>query len=705
VEAKHDLTFQRYGRSYHLAIRHSEDLRRVLTLDEGHWLATGAPVTALNLDPPFLAYVDYDGNGRIMCFEVRAAIEWLLANLSDHNGINIASPQLQLDCLNTTTQDGKRIQEAARKILRQLDKQDSPSITLEDVRAVKTDIEARPTSEAGVILPEAVTDEDTRQFVRDIIATVGGVDHPGGKQGVDQARLDEFLTQAQAHLDWLAESEPADGDPRTDIMPLGDDTAEAVAAYSELKEKLDQYFAQCEAVAFDERALPYLLLGEDDLKTADLADPRTVKALMLAAPIASPSPQRTLPLEEEINPAYQRAIETFRELAAEPALGRSVPSLGRADWEAVKTFFAAHDEWQARKAGAAVDLLGKEQLKTYLSPAYRTAVESAIEDCAETALALDSIRLVEKLILYQANMIAFVNNFVSFPYLYDPGTRAAFEMGTLVVDGRRLTLAVKVDNRAEHARIAGASDIFVIYADILDTGGNPKYTVAVPVTSGGRGNVGLGKRGVFQTVDGEEFDARIVQIIENPISITETLVAPLHRLGKLLSGRIEAMTAAAEKKLDATAGAALDQAQAAKPAPAPSAQSRGLFAGGILMGGGVALAALSSAVAYVSATLDKIGPYKIAGGVLLALLAVVAPASILALLKLRRRDLSAILEGSGWAINARMRLTFRQGKVFTFAPRYPEGSRGIVKRWQLALLWTLIAALIAALIRAVQIMR
>ena len=80
-------------------------------------------------------------------------------------------------------------------------------------------------------------------------------------------------------------------------------------------------------------------------------------------------------------------------------------------------------------------------------------------------------------------------------------------------------------------------------------------------------------------------------------------------------------------------------------------------------------------------------------GILAAVAAVAVPASLVAHLKLRRRDLSAILEASGWAINAHMRLTRRQADYFTCVPGYPSGARGIRSRsW---LVCVLLAAAIA----------
>ena len=67
---------------------------------------------------------------------------------------------------------------------------------------------------------------------------------------------------------------------------------------------------------------------------------------------------------------------------------------------------------------------------------------------------------------------------------------------------------------------------------------------------------------------------------------------------------------------------------------------------------------------------------------------------LLAWVKLRRRDLSALLEGSGWGINTRMRLTREQAKTFTFTPGFPEGAIGTPKSRAIwfVLLFILIAA-------------
>ncbi|MCK4602316.1 MAG: hypothetical protein KAU28_07605, partial [Phycisphaerae bacterium] len=254
-----------------------------------------------------------------------------------------------------------------------------------------------------------------------------------------------------------------------------------------------------------------------------------------------------------------------------------------------------------------------------------------------------------------------------------------------VMDGRRFNFAVRVADRTAHGAVARTGNMFVLYAEVAPSGGE-KYEVATAVTSGTKGNLCVGKRGVFQDVTGGECDARVVQIIENPVSLAEALVSPFQRLGRLLSGKIEAITAAAEKKLDTTA-------EAIRAPGAPAQPNRGLLAGGLLMGGGVAIAALGSAFAYTTKALADVAVWKILIGIGIAILAVILPTSIVAFVKLRRRDLSAILEGSGWAINSRMRLTRRQGRSFTHRPRYPKGARGVHRNRGK---WLLLAVIVAA---------
>ena len=676
------MTFSRYGRSYHLRIETSEDLQRAVELDEAHWVATNAPISTINCDDAFLKVLDSDQNGRITAGEVKSAIRWILEVLCDRRGLDAKSDSISLEAISTDTESGRRIHQTVRRLLDRPDHPETEALTLSEVQQVKAHVESMPVSAAGVVLPEAATDQQTRQFITDVIAVTGGAVHPSGARGLSEAQLEEFLTGAAAHLDWLETGEIPQGQETTSIMPMGRQTSLAFEILTVFRPKMDQYFAQCEAAALDERFVQRMGWTGDELQDLDFDDPKVIEDVLKKAPLAKPRPERQLRFDETVNPYYAELLDRFRVEVCEPLLGPVGQTLSGGQWLEIKSAFADHQGWCDARVDGAFDTIDCEQLRRYLDERFVAAVRSLIADRTEAAFVLDNICLTEKLLLYQINLIDLANNFVSFPHLYDASRRAMFEMGTLVMDGRRFNLAVRVDDRPSHLEVARSSNMYVLYVQITPGAGRDSYEVAIPVTSGGRGNLCLQKRGVFYDLAGFECDARVVHIITNPISIGEALVSPFQRLGRLVTGKIESFASAAEKKLDTTASAAMTRVAAAPP----TQPSTGLAVGGILMGAGVAIAALGSAIAYIAKSLTEASWLAIIVVVLGAVLLVALPTAIVAFLKLRSRNLSAILEGSGWAINAPMRLRRNQRRLFTHRPKYPKGAGGIH-----GLVWLLVA--------------
>ncbi len=690
---KSPITFHRTGKTLQLRIASAEDLLGATELDEAHWVATNAPVDTIHCDLTFLRLIDADGNGRITCHELTAAIGWLMRLLKDRSGLEQTSRTLCLAAINTTISEGQTIVATMGKILQRLGRSDSDSISLEQVRQVKAEMEALPVSEAGVVLPQTAEDGATRQFIVDVVNATGGAPHPSGQPGVGIQQLEAFVRAAEAQLTWYQAGLLPNGKDKTDIMPLGVATSQAYAILTAIRPKLDQYFAQCQAVALDQRFVQQMGWTEAELVGLDFDDPAVIDDVLRKAPLAKARPDGLLPLNEPINPFYQDLLEQFRTEVAAKVLGEHPAELSAGQWWQIKALFSAHKVWQEAKPPSVVVDRAPETLQKYLEGRFVEAVRSRIAESAEAALAMDNLRLVEKCLLYQAHLIDLANNFVSFPHLYDPAGRALFEMGSLVMDGRRFNLAVRVQNRQRHIELAQRSNMFVLYAEILPSDGEP-YELAVPVTSGGKGKLTVHKRGVFTDRSGNEHDARIVHILDNPISLQEAIVAPFRRLGRLLTGKIESLTTEAEKKLDTKTSAAISQVTPAAQAPVPTKLSP-MATGGLLMGAGVAAAAVGSAVAYIGKTIAQAGYLPIVLALLGAALLVALPTTIVAFLKLRKRDLSAILEGSGWAINARMRLTRRQRRFFSQRPAYPKGAHGTKKGlivWLVALVVLILLA-------------
>ncbi len=679
--------FTRTGRAYHLDIATAVDLRHAVDLDEARWVATSAPIDTLHLDALFLKLVDSDHDGRIKPRELKDAIRWCLEVLSDFHSLDAGEESLALASIDTQAEDGKRAHEAATKLLSQQADKTATHISLDQARQVRRQIECMAVSETGIVLPRATDDPTIRQFVEDLVATVGGPKHPSGATGLDEAHLDQFLLTAEAYLAWDAEGRPSDEGGATEILPLGPATSAAFAALAEVREKIDQYFAQCEAVALDDRLVDRIT-GTVDNDHTDFASLADLRALLQRAPLSRPCAERTLRFDGPINPCYADSIARLREQVVRPMLDNS-DQLTHQQWQHTKQAFATYERWLNDPRGAALAPLGPEKIRHYLDARTADAVRDLIVQSRRTALALDNIRALEKLILFQANILHLANNFISFPALYDPERRAAFEMGTAILDGRRFNFAVKVIDRAAHAKIAATSGIYIMYLELARQDSEDRPCVAVPVTAGGQGNLCVGKRGIFEDFEGQQWDARIVQIIENPIGLGGAIVAPYRRISAMFAGKIDALTSSAEQQFDDSAERTLSAVSTAgtPPAtPAAGAATGGLAAGGLLLGGGVAVAALLSAMAYVGNVVVE-HPLAILLGVAGAMLLLMVPTTIRAFLKLRQRDLSAILEGTGWAINARMRLTQRQALTFTVRPPYPKGVRGRrAAGWWIALL-------------------
>ncbi len=681
-------TFKRYGSAYHLEITDAEDLHLVLELDEALWVATNAPIDTLNADRIFLHLLDSNHDGRIQTAEVKESIGWLLAHLQDHSHITPHNIVLDIESIRRDAPMGERIYRSAMKIFRRKDAAEPARVTLDDVRRIKKEEEEGGIDEEGLVLPTAAPNEEIRVFLEDIIATVGGDPHPGGMPGVRIDRLEQFFKEIRAYSDWLIQGELSDERHTSDIMPFGAETPVFYSRFASLREKIDQYFALCSAVRISQKISTLIQEKEAQLEQLD-AD--AVLEFLAAAPLAEPSRDWILHFDGQINPYYDEELRQFKTEVLSHMFDKTPEQLSWAEWRTVKEQFEPYETWFTSKPEVSVEGLPPEKIRTYLEQTeYAETVRKLIQDSYQIAFDLNNIRFVEQVILYQAYIIPFVNSFVSFPHLYDPNGRALFEMGTLIMDGRHFTLSMIAPNREQHIHFCKASSMFVLYIEISRQEGEPLYEVAVPVTSGMRGNLQVNKRGVFQDIHGRSLHAKVVHIVENPISFFEAISAPFRRLGSAITTKLDEMSTKAQEKLESLSTQAITTVSATTQTQPANAAASPATAGGLLAGGSIAIAALSSSFAYITKTFSSMSWGMILSGILVTILAVMLPTGIAAYLRLRRRDLSAILEGSGWGINARMKLTRKQTKTFTFKPAYPDNAKGILRNRY----WWILAALL-----------
>ncbi len=346
-------------------------------------------------------------------------------------------------------------------------------------------------------------------------------------------------------------------------------------------------------------------------------------------------------------------------------------SMTASEWEQIKVLFAPYEAWLTRKPESIIDAIEDEQLESYLDDKYATAVVELIKHSRVSSIELNHLCLAEQLALYQGYLLRFTNNFVSFPDLYSSEKRALFEEGTLIMDGRHFSMAVRVFDRKEHARITENGFMFVMYLELECGEKAEKYEIAVPVAAGTRGAITVGKRGIFQHVNGTEWNAKVVQIVEKPISLTQAVLTPFVSLGTALTGKFESLSSTATQKLEKQSGEAVTSVQnSSKTTHDKTEKAPKMPLSGNLATAGVAVAALGSSFAFTVKMLASIKIWQIVASVGGCILAVLIPSFILAVIRLRKRDIKTILEGSGWAINVPMRLRHSLKKYITSRPTF-----------------------------------
>lgn len=697
--------FKNLNESPQKELKTVKDIESVFTLDEAHWATTGVSNNALNCDSSFIAYVDTDNNKRVMCFEVTSSIKWMLNILKDRQGILDYSETLKLASINKEDKEGKALLTSAKQILKKLRKSKENEITLKQVREIKEKISKAAISEAGVILPDAAVDTQIKELLTDIIKTIGGVPHPNEKQGVNKEKFDEFIKTAKIYLKWHEKSNMPEGQSESKIMPLGALTKKAFSAYTKIHNKIDHFFSLCKVLSYTKRvrkitndiAKPAGEKPPETIKTLDINSKEVIENYLKESSLANPNLEQELIFSEIINFYYEDAIKDFIADVIIPLKISPAEKLTFRQWISVKKKFTEHQKWQDGKQGAKLEQIEISKLKKYCNEEFIKKIHALIAESVDTALVLDEIRNVEKLILFQVWMLKFLNNFVYFPYLYDPEKRALFEMGTLIMDGRRFTLSVKVENHDKHMEFSKQSNMFILYVKILSSNEN-KYEVAVPVTSGGKGNLYIGKRGIFQDIDKKDWDAEIIGIVENPISLIEAFSTPFKKLGKLIGSKIEELKSAAETQMGTVVKGA--ETPAVQTTTQQTSNASGM--GNLFMGGGIAIAALGSAMAFITKTLSEVAWHTILFTILGAILAVLMPIFISAFIKLKKRDLSSILEASGWAVNVRMNLTFKLGHFFTQRPKIKKPI-SILKIFSFIITLAVIAAAIYGIIILISI--
>ena len=348
----------------------------------------------------------------------------------------------------------------------------------------------------------------------------------------------------------------------------------------------------------------------------------------------------------------------------------------------------------------------------------KAAIEAA--NAAAVSAAQSQYKPLEKLLLLCRDFCTLLRNFVSFQDFYakrgkallgrgaeDETPWAIFQAGTLVIDQRACNLCLQVSDMAKHNVQAPDSGMFLIYCQCtLHITGEKKQIVAA-MTVGDIRNLKVGKNALFYDRQGRDWEAEVVKIIDNPISIGQAFWSPYRKLGEWVTGLINKSAAEKEKKsfddMTAKLQTASDKSvdKPAAPAPFDIAKFAGIFAA-IGMAVGAIGTFLTSLLGEVG-ELAKNGWWAIPALIMCILLAISGPSMVLAWMKLRKRNLAPLLNANGWAINADAIVSVMFGNTLTDQAQFPMlkiKKPGLSKggKWAIAIAVIVLVVAIAAFV-------
>ena len=329
---------------------------------------------------------------------------------------------------------------------------------------------------------------------------------------------------------------------------------------------------------------------------------------------------------------------------------------------------------------------------------------------------------LEKLLLLCRDFVTLLRNFVSFQDFYAKRGKsllgrgnaqdapwAIFQAGTLVIDQRACNLCLKVSDMGKHNAQAPDSGMYLIYCNCKHQATGQTMTIVAAMTVGEIRNLKVGKNALFYDRQGRDWEAEVVKIIDNPISIGQAFWSPYRKLGEWVSGLITKSAAEKEKKSFADMTAKLQTppaaGQTAQPAPFDIAKFAGIFAAI-----GMAIGALGT---FLTGLLDEVGKiaengwWAIPALIICILLAISGPSMVLAWMKLRKRNLAPLLNANGWAVNADAIVNVLFGNTLTEQAQYPImklkdpfQKKGLSKgsKWSIAIAAIVLGIAIAVLV-------
>ena len=230
-----------------------------------------------------------------------------------------------------------------------------------------------------------------------------------------------------------------------------------------------------------------------------------------------------------------------------------------------------------------------------------------------------------------------------------------------------------------HARVATNSESFLLYCACTRRGQpvreRESLNIVAAVTAGSESELLVGRNGLFYDRQGNDWDATVVKVVQNAISVREAFWSPYRRVSRLVSEQIQKLAASRDDALvNKTAARVGSGTDAAAEASTMSKTFDIAKFAGIFAAIGLAVGALGAAMAAIFSGLMSLQWWQWPLVVVGVLLAISGPSMLMAWFKLRRRNLGPILDANGWAVNTQARINIAFGTALTQLAHLPAGS-------------------------------
>ncbi|SLM19277.1 conserved membrane hypothetical protein [uncultured spirochete] len=657
ADKMHVWRFRRIGGMDQVVLKTGEDIAALSELDPKLWAALAMP-TSQHRCKEALSLLDEDHDGRVRVPEILHAVEKFrmafttLDILFDENSAisldRLKDGHLREACVNAAHIAGAEVEGVDAAVVEK-------AISLYNERTFNGD---------GVVVPESAKDPHTAGIIETLIASGYQAIDSSGKNGVDNVALDAFAHDANIVLEWNAKGESI----RRTLPDLPFDAI--LPAFRTISDVMDDYFRRC--AVLDLAGTPDALKNLETQMAAALSTPLGNNAEALQAlPLALPRADGLLALDAAYNPLYETEVKSFLDAVKTPyGLEKE---LDKTAWSRIAADCRMYAAWTDSKPPVGAESIDPSMLSDILNGGSLDAIRTLItRDLAEAAHA-EALHELHNILVLKKDLLKILRNFVTMDEFY--GSREGiFQSGRLFIDGRELELCLDVRNSTAHSSMAGLAGMYLIYCDITRTTGE-KGSVVAALTAGDADRIYVGRNGIYFDNDGLDWNATITKVVIQPISIREAFLSPY----KWLARTIEEFTAKRAGTAEAGRQSQLKEfAQKAVEQPTKAPQAAEQIAPkkidvGTVAAIGVALGSIGVMITSILSLFIGMGVWMPIG-ILVVFLLISGPSMILAAIKLRKRDLSPILNAEGWAINGRLKLNLIFGAALSHLGNLPPNS-------------------------------